>query len=122
MNRRKFCGALTAAPLTAAQLTAGLLAKESVVPHQATGTRVGEITPTSAVVWTRLTLDRTRNMSGVVIPGRMDDYKGSALPQPTVPAEELEGACQPTGRAGTNTVWRGGEPSQWASNPTDKRQ
>lgn len=96
MNRRKFCGALTAAPLTAAQLTAGLLAKDPVVPHQATGTRVGEITPTSAVVWTRLTLDRTRNMSGVVIPGRMDDYKGSALPQPTVPAEELEGACQPT--------------------------
>jgi alkaline phosphatase D len=55
--------------------------------RQATGTRVGEVTADSAVVWTRLTAHPTRNADGVTF-GKQDKGKGVA-----VPVERLEGVC-----------------------------
>src|SRR5688572_18481185 len=59
--------------------------------RQATGTKVGEVTDTSAIVWTRLTAAPTRKNDGVFFPPR----KGKSEPRPklTVPASEVEGAC-----------------------------
>jgi len=81
--------------LVAASSISPLVAADAVDagPHQATGVRIGEVTENSAVVWTRLTRHPERNTRGVVIPGRMDDYRGRALPVPTVPVDQLEGAC-----------------------------
>jgi alkaline phosphatase D len=56
--------------------------------HQATGVRVGEVTPDSAVVWMRLTAHTTRNRDGIVRKGRV----GPPLPA-NVRTEQLEGAC-----------------------------
>jgi alkaline phosphatase D len=58
--------------------------------HQATGVRVGEVTPTSAIVWTRLTKHSTRNNKGFVFKG-----KGTSQEPATVemPVSEIEGAC-----------------------------
>lgn len=58
--------------------------------HQAMGVKVGEVTDTSAVVWTRLTRSPTRNNQGVVISGR---FKKAAPQAVTVPVDQLEGAC-----------------------------
>jgi alkaline phosphatase D len=64
-------------------------------PHQALGTRAGEATATTAIVWTRLTRNPTRNNTGIVIPGRVNDNqkKGRPPAEVTVPVEQLEGAC-----------------------------
>lgn len=43
-----------------ATIDAGSPAADAPPPRQATGTRVGEVTPDSAVVWTRLTANPTR--------------------------------------------------------------
>ncbi|MCP9767838.1 alkaline phosphatase [Lacihabitans sp. LS3-19] len=64
--------------------------------YQAMGTRVGEITDSSAVVWVRSTLNSSRNNEGLVIPGRAQDYKKRNLPIVNVPVEELEGATPGT--------------------------
>lgn len=66
---------------------------ESTLAYQAIGTRVGEVTGTSAIIWTRLTENETRNNKGVLIPGRAQDYRGKSLPEVKVPVEQLEGAC-----------------------------
>lgn len=65
-------------------------APAEVPPHQATGTRVGEVTDSSAVVWTRLTAAPTRNNGGVKVSPRrkMDDPDVV-----NVPVDQLEGAC-----------------------------
>jgi alkaline phosphatase D len=64
--------------------------------YQAMGTRVGEITDSSAVVWVRTTLNSYRNNGGLVIPGRAQDYKKRSLPIVNVPVVELEGATPGT--------------------------
>ncbi len=91
ISRRRFiqsgAAALAAAPLSAA------LAKES---HQATGVRVGEVTDTTAIVWTRLTKQATRNRNGVVFAAKAKAKaaKGTkAKSEPVPPAHEIEGAC-----------------------------
>jgi len=66
------------------------LAAAAAEPHQAMGVKVGEVTATSAVVWTRVTRETARNNQGVVISGRVK----KADPKPvTVPVDQLEGAC-----------------------------
>lgn len=71
---------------------AGLLAvspeAEERPPHQATGTRVGEVTDSSAVVWTRITANT----------GRIAASPASAELRPKADAEvdRLEGACPGT--------------------------
>jgi phosphodiesterase/alkaline phosphatase D-like protein len=71
------------------------LADKPTEQHQATGVRVGEITSTSAIIWTRLTKHATRNNEGVVFRG-----KGASQDPATVdmPVSEIEGACP--GQAG----------------------
>jgi alkaline phosphatase D len=59
-------------------------------PHQATGARVGEITPTSAILWTRLTKHSTRNNKGLVFKGKGTSQEPATV---DVPVSEIEGAC-----------------------------
>ncbi len=61
--------------------------------RQATGVRVGEVTDTTAIVWTRLTAHAVRNNSGLLIPGRANGKKPEELAKVTMPVEQLEGAC-----------------------------
>src|SRR5947209_1556030 len=57
--------------------------------HQATGVKVGEVTPTAALVWVRLTANPSRNDSG---PVRKGPASNQGLP-PGVVAEQLRDAC-----------------------------
>jgi alkaline phosphatase D len=59
-------------------------------PWQATGTRVGEVTETSAIVWTRLTQNQHRNNNGVVFLKKLSKNESEEV---TVPVDEIEGAC-----------------------------
>lgn len=61
--------------------------------HQAMGTRVGEVTDTTAIVWTRLTANRTRMNDGAAVPDRTPYGIDKDVMSPTVPVDELEGAC-----------------------------
>jgi alkaline phosphatase D len=72
--------------LTAASLIPARAATES---HQATGVKVGEITPDSALIWTRRTKSSLRNVSGT----RSEEHV--TVPLETDPAT-LEGACTGT--------------------------
>lgn len=82
---------LTAASFTGAKWSSLVAtAAEPASPQQAMGTKVGEVTDSSAIVWTRLTAAPVRNNSGIVIPGKV---KKGAHPPLTVPVAELEGAC-----------------------------
>ena len=92
VSRRRFLEdspVALAGALAALQLPAALGA-EALAPQQAMGTKVGEVTDTSAIVWTRLTAAPTRNDSGIAMEGQI----GRKVPQEiTVPVEALEGAC-----------------------------
>jgi len=69
-------------------------AAEAAGPYQAMGTRTGEVTDTTAIVWTRLTATPMRHNGGVVIPKRAKgDKRGKADSAGTMPVEQLEGAC-----------------------------
>jgi alkaline phosphatase D len=57
--------------------------------HQATGVKVGEMTSSSAVVWTRITRDSTR----VASPHRIEGQARAAEESLPAPVDELEGAC-----------------------------
>lgn len=59
-------------------------------PFQATGTRVGDVTDTSAIVWTRLTRHPVRNNDGIVFPAKVDRQNFRPTP---VPVAHIEGAC-----------------------------
>ena len=82
---------LTPALLVAVTLSPAMAAAQvAPSPRQASGVKVGEVTDTSAIVWTRLTAEATRNDKGLAILGRV----GKAGPRPvTVPVDELQGAC-----------------------------
>ncbi len=55
--------------------------------------RVGEVTDTTAIVWTRLTRHRTRNNAGVVFAAKDKAAKGKNAPaEPVPPVAEIEGA------------------------------
>ena len=64
-------------------------------PFQAMGTRAGEVTDTTAIVWTRLTAAPKRNNNGVVISkqakGRAKKDKNES--KVDTPVDQLEGAC-----------------------------
>lgn len=61
--------------------------------YQAMGTRVGETTDTTAVVWTRLTAQPERLADGVKFQGRPKKRQPGDPPEVTVPVETLEGVC-----------------------------
>jgi alkaline phosphatase D len=58
-------------------------------PHQATGVKVGEVTDSSAIVWTRLTAAPSRNKGGLA-PAREEPKDSTAA---DVSADQMEGAC-----------------------------
>ena len=77
--------ARTVPDLTAASVASG--------PHQATGTRIGEVTSTSAIVWTRLTAAPVRNQTGQDFTVNAREVPGDQLPKAAGPVDELRGAC-----------------------------
>ena len=92
LNRRSFLARSTAAVATTAtmqELVSYSHAADSPLTYQAMGTRVGEVTPTSAIVWTRLTANPTRNVGGMKF-GKVDNKKPVEV---TEPVEKWEGAC-----------------------------
>lgn len=87
VSRRAFVRRSTAtmAGAVAASGLGPMLSSAQTPPlHQALGTRVGEVTGTSAIVWTRLTANATRHNGGVKADKQLDKL-------PAV--EELEGVC-----------------------------
>jgi alkaline phosphatase D len=86
--RRAFVAATAGSPwllsgVTSAEPAAGEF-------HQATGVRVGEVTPTSAIVWTRLTKNAARNDKGLLFKGKGTSQEPASV---DVPVSEIEGAC-----------------------------
>lgn len=92
-SRRSFVAGTTAALATIAIEPGSVSAEEAPQPHQATGTRVGEVTPTTAIVWTRLTAKSTRNADGITFEKRKDK---KPVENPDI--EKCEGVC--SGAAG----------------------
>jgi alkaline phosphatase D len=91
VTRRTFLATSAGTALVIPQaVSAGALAAEEASPHQAIGTRVGEVTADSAVVWTRLTKHPQRNNKGVVFAKNVDRQNNRPT---TVPVEQIEGAC-----------------------------
>ena len=76
MLRRARRGGLPAAPHAEAN--------SPLICHQAMGTRAGELTDVSAIVWTRLSATPVRNNERQAIAGRTQNYKKDQLPQVTV--------------------------------------
>lgn len=91
VTRREFLAASAGTTILLPHaVSAGVLPAAESGPFQATGTRVGEATENSAIVWTRLTKHPQRNNEGIVFPGKVNRKS----PQPvTVPVEQIEGAC-----------------------------
>lgn len=89
VSRRGFLAASAGTALLLPRLTVGGLREGG--PYQATGTRVGEVTDSSAIVWTRLTRHAQRNHDGVVIGGRVTDRQN--FEATNTPRDEIEGAC-----------------------------
>lgn len=79
-----------AAVLATGSLMRPVFAADAPEPRQATGVKVGEVTDTTAIVWTRLTARPARLQDGVVIPGRVGKGGPAVV---TVPPEQIEGAC-----------------------------
>lgn len=88
LSRRRFLQHTTAAALTTPLLTQ---AAENG-PFQATGTRVGEVTDSTAIVWTRLTKNSIRNNDGVTFAQEKGRNKGKTQDK-APPVAEIEGAC-----------------------------
>jgi len=93
INRRKFVaqsalGITTIATISHFNVDAAFADAD---PHQAMGTRTGEVTDNSAIIWVRLTTASVRNNAGKLIPGRVK--QGAERPAITVPVDQLEGAC-----------------------------
>lgn len=98
----------------------GLDPADKLPVFQAMGTRVGEVTESSAIVWTRLTAREKRNNEGLVIPGRAQNYKDNNLPEVKVPVEQLEGACPGASgfvrvRYGTDKALKNAKLTPWIS-------
>jgi len=92
INRRTFVVESTLAAAAATGIRS-INAAEPLESRQATGVRVGEVTDTTAIVWTRLTAHSARNNDGVIIPGRANGKKPNELAKITMPVEQLEGVC-----------------------------
>src|SRR6185437_16953519 len=94
ISRRRFLEetpVLAAGAATALQWSAAARgAEDDPAPRQAMGTKVGEVTDTSAIVWTRLTAATSRNRDGVVVEGKIARKERQEI---GVPVERLEGAC-----------------------------
>lgn len=108
IHRRNFI-AQTGVALAGATLLPELttLAAENSEPRQATGLRVGEVTETSAIIWTRLTANFSRRVGGLGAGGS------------EVSPDQLEGACPGASgqirlRYGTSEELREATTTEWA--------
>src|SRR5688572_2843690 len=68
----RFVSCATLCLLTVAFAASSAVAADTQ-SHQANGVKIGEVTPTSAVVWTRLTRNAAWNTSGPKPGGRLPD-------------------------------------------------
>ena len=95
ITRRAFVAGSTATIAGALAGAPSIRAAENAGPFQAMGTRAGEVTDTTAIVWARLTAAPERNTGGTVIPKRAagEAKRGKSESKVTVPADQLEGAC-----------------------------
>jgi len=114
LSRRRFLAASAGTALALPLVDVARAADEKPASHQATGVKVGEITPTSAIVWTRITAHTTRNNQGVVIPQKKGKEPRAKV---TVAAHEIEGACP--GAAGRVRVRYGTKPDLGDASETD---
>ncbi|MEW4565612.1 alkaline phosphatase D family protein [Bremerella sp. JC770] len=87
-NRRLFLKSTVASAAIAASVDAEDINSSPRPVYQATGLRFGEVTPTSAIVWTRLTKNPARNNDGIVFRKR-----GKSEEALKTPVEQIEGAC-----------------------------
>src|SRR5262245_47049428 len=78
------------AVIGAAITSAALRAAPPAESRQATGVKVGEITPESAVIWTRRTKAASRLTDGIVRKGHAPAAKP---PRPDENVDAFEGAC-----------------------------
>jgi len=81
--------------------------------RQATGVKVGEVSPTSAIVWVRLTANSHRNTGGIVL----QSPEGKNLPA-GMKVSSLEGACPGTAgrvrvRYGAKQDLRDAKATEW---------
>ncbi len=91
LDRRRFMQRSGAVALATAATT-DAAAQPPAGPHQALGTRVGEASDTSAIVWARLTKHPLRNNSGVTFSNEKGSAKKEKSP-PDLSVEQIEGAC-----------------------------
>lgn len=91
LNRRELLVHAAVAPWMG-QVLFGAMDQDKLLTHQATGTRVGEVTETSAVIWTRLTASAERYQSSLQYVGRVTKEMRDH-PEVTVPVDQLDGAC-----------------------------
>lgn len=81
-----------------AAVASPLVAAAAGEPHQATGVRVGEVTDSTAIVWTRLTKLPGRNQNGIIFPAKSKGKGKASWAEEkeklmAVAAHEVEGAC-----------------------------
>ncbi|QDU77127.1 PhoD-like phosphatase [Bremerella volcania] len=88
IDRRLFLKSSVASAAMAASASAREPQGVELLVYQATGLRIGEVTPTTAIVWTRLTKNPTRNNDGIVFKKR-----GKSEEALKTPVEQIEGAC-----------------------------
>lgn len=86
---------MMAGAVLAPRLLAQTAGAASSGPGQAMGLRIGEVSESTALVWTRLTSAAERNGQGLVIPkrGKDEQKRGKGESKVKVPVDELEGAC-----------------------------
>src|SRR5688572_22635359 len=93
VSRRVFLATSAGAAAILPQVVSASAVQDEKGPFQATGTRVGEVTENSAIVWTRLTSHAERNNDGVVFEKTAGRQKNQPV---TIPVEQIEGACPGT--------------------------
>jgi alkaline phosphatase D len=98
-------------------LVARLALPDAEAPYNAMGERVGEVTPTSALIHTRLTAAPTRNASGYAFEPMKSSAEARRMPADKRVAE-LEGACPGTAgqvrlRYATNAELRRAKVTEW---------
>jgi alkaline phosphatase D len=93
VSRRVFLATSAGAAAILPQVVSASAVQDEKSPFQATGTRVGEVTENSAIVWTRLTSHAERNNDGVVFEKAAGRQKNQPV---TIPVEQIEGACPGT--------------------------
>lgn len=88
IDRRLFLKSTMASAAIAASVEANETKSDQRPSYQATGLRIGEVTPTTAIVWTRLTKNSRRNNEGIIFKKR-----GKSEEAWKTPVEQIEGAC-----------------------------